>query len=143
MKVCEVVENETACEAKHLAKGMCLNHYMRNFRNGTPQKIQRTAKPGGSPARYRYVAAHGHPNCNSSGMIMEHRLVMSRHLGRPLLPHENVHHINGVRWDNRIENLELWSRSQPAGQRVEDKVAWAIEILQEYAPEELGNRKVK
>jgi hypothetical protein len=32
----------------------------------------------------------------------------------------------------RIENLELWSKSQPSGQRVEDKILWAIEILEDY-----------
>ena len=57
---------------------------------------------------------------------------MQRALGRELCADENVHHINGVRDDNRLENLELWSTSQPAGQRVEDKVAWAREILDRY-----------
>ncbi len=63
---------------------------------------------------------------------------MSRHLGRPLLPGENVHHRNGDRTDNRLENLELWTASQPSGGRVEDKLAWALELLKLYGTGSAG-----
>lgn len=97
---------------------------------------------------YRVVRANGHPNANSKGQILEHRLIMSELLGRPLTRTENVHHINGDKTDNttdgplvnfRSGNLELWNRDQPAGQRVDDKVEFALAILSLYRPELLAS----
>lgn len=80
------------------------------------------------------MQSRDHPNAwkGKRPGIFEHVKVMSDFLGRPLESHENVHHRNGDRKDNRIENLELWSRSQPSGQRVEDKIEWCKQFLAQY-----------
>lgn len=76
---------------------------------------------------------HGYARLYVKGKYHKvHRLVMEQHLGRKLLAHENVHHKDGDRSNNSIMNLELWSTSQPAGQRVQDLVDWAYEILALY-----------
>lgn len=59
--------------------------------------------------------------------MLEHRHIIETLLGRKLEPFENVHHVNGIRDDNRPENLELWVKPQPCGQRPEDLVAWVVE----------------
>ena len=120
------------CDLPHDSKGLCNAHYTRKklgieidgpIRHPVHQRGEGSIKDG-----YRIFDINGK-------RVGEHQLVMSRHLGRELYPGETVHHKNGVRDDNRLENLELWSSSHPHGQRVEDKVAWAKEILALYAPE--------
>jgi endogenous inhibitor of DNA gyrase (YacG/DUF329 family) len=69
---------------------------------------------------------------SSTERVYEHRYVMEQHLQRPLRDKENVHHINGIRHDNRLENLELWTSSQPSGQRVSELLEWAEDILITY-----------
>jgi hypothetical protein len=76
-------------------------------------------------------------------MVMEHRIIMERFLGRPLEAHETVHHSHGARADNRLAKLELWSTRQPKGQRIADKVEYALEILELYAPELLAAKPVQ
>lgn len=69
-------------------------------------------------SRYGYVMIKNpyHPRANGIGYVREHILVMEKHLGRYLEPHEVVHHINGDKIDNRIENLRLF-KNQSEHQR--------------------------
>jgi hypothetical protein len=132
------------CERSIYAKRLCSPHYRRRLANGDAQPDQPLRPPiAGTgfvhhgyfqvpvPLELRHLTG-GRTN------ELQHRLVMAQILGRPMYIDESVHHRNGDRLDNRPENLELWSRWQPSGQRIVDKVEYAVELLRRYRPDLLA-----
>lgn len=133
-KVCA----EESCDLDAVKRGLCATHYRQWWRAGRTQPIHQTPGRRVLSDGYVYVKRPGNVECRKTGgWGLEHRVVMADLLGRALHADESVHHRNGDREDNRPENLELWSRWQPVGQRVDDKVAYAKELLARYAPDVL------
>ena len=135
-RICSV----EGCTRAHKAKGLCGTHYgyLKRYGSATPDlkqvggQVKENLAPVIGKDGYVYVWDRARQK-----VLLQHRVIMELHIGRKLLRCENVHHINGKRNDNRLENLELWNTMQPAGQRVEDKIKWAKELLMLYEPESL------
>ena len=137
------------CERRAVVKGLCAIHRRQEVAGVELKEIKPNKKRNEPGVRwgpwiedqYGYVVSRGREYVEENGKVVQrkrtlvrrqHRVLYEDFLGRPLLKHENIHHKNGNRSDNRIENLELWSSRQPPGQRVADKVVWAKEILELY-----------
>lgn len=129
--LCSIIDCNIQCDR---SEKWCNKHYQRYLKHGDPTKLLVREKGEGTITSegYKVIYSKGHPNAKKDGRMLEHRFIMSELLGRPLLDNENVHHKNGNKLDNRPENLELWVRSQPCGQRADDLVVWAKQILHLY-----------
>ncbi len=137
---CRAKQQKTPCEKCGTLNGRKYKKCI-NCHNGSGENSPRWR--GGvvyHKKGYKMIASPGHPARMDSrhSYVFEHILVMEGMLGRYLLPYEKVHHLNGVRDDNRPENLELWCKPQPVGIRAFDAVKWAQDVLELYAPELLN-----
>jgi len=82
---------------------------------------------GSKNSRGYIVIKHGE-NRNK----LQHRVIYEEYYGIKLTETQNIHHKNGIKTDNRIENLELWDSSQPYGQRIEDKIEYYHNFIMQY-----------
>jgi endogenous inhibitor of DNA gyrase (YacG/DUF329 family) len=126
------------CERPWVSGDYCALHYQRVRLTGEPGP----ADPLRAAAGQGYITEAGYRVITVNGRgVLEHRVIMERMLGRPLQPFESPHHKNGIRHDNRPENLELWTKPQPAGQRAEDLVEWVVKFYPDLVAAEMRARR--
>ena len=125
------------CDRPHSARGYCVAHYGRWLRGlSVDLPLDAFRRPVGATIErkdgYRHIKVE---MGGGAAWVPEHQWVMEQKLGRRLREHECVHHLNGLRDDNRIENLELWTRHHPYGVRVGDLAHWIREWIEENGEE--------
>lgn len=130
------------CNSPHLGKGYCRAHYHRLNRYGDPL----AGEGRGVKGKRRGILKLIGKNITSSGYrkirvedgdnkvkwILEHRHIMEESLGRALDKNESIHHKDGDKLNNNLNNLEIWIKPQPTGIRVSDALIWARKIIEKY-----------
>lgn len=114
--------------------GLCVK-CLSSIRNGVSSENTRTTSNGYILIQKSLVPKPHHRFCDWSAPVMMHRYMMAVKLNRPLTKDEIVHHSDGNKTNNAIENLELWNKSHPSGQRVRDKLEWARQFVKQYGKE--------
>ena len=143
---------QPGCTSPVITRGWCNKHYLQfkhKIIDKDGKKLRDPLPNGRRPLDWRkelagYIlvrAPKDHPHARNDGSIYEHRLVMEQHLGRYLKPGEVVHHINGVRDNNKIGNLQLRRSRKEHGhghERLED-VESALLLLEQLVNKGMTN----
>ena len=119
---CSVASGGERCKRAAVTRGYCALHYRRLLTWGDPEPVGSLRTKSNKRKQNGYIMM-----LVDGKWQRQHRIVMEELLGRALRNFENVHHRNGLRDDNSPENLELWIKPQPNGQRPEDLVEWVVE----------------
>ena len=113
MKFC--IDCSNPIKSKNGISVRCMNCYKINIRKN-PRKGEKAGNYRGgrriNSQGYIEIFSPNHPNKSVRNTIREHRLVMENYLGRYLTRNEDIHHVNGNKQDNRLENLKLMSSKE-------------------------------